>query len=337
MKRLQESPTGLSPSEKERRDKSPTMNEHDEHDVAGQGVQVTDNAASSVPRITARSILSSSSRNPRRGLEKECSYRVATQIGPWRDVLTVDIWSVDGVDFKGVVRPNEAKAEIFVKALNQRRDNLHGIKIEFQGHPVVTFRLKTQINVDVEFQDDKFTFHREGPEGLMVFAGSIRGVRVQSQFQPGGMPFPQDKSRRTRVKIKNCDWSLSEEEIKKWLEKYGEIVIPLSEEVHEEAASDTDEDEGPIGTGNYWVTMILEKKIPQFLPMYSKKVEVYYRGMEQLCNKCYKRGHLRSKCEEKKVEWMDYVVDFIQDTDYEPEVYGKWMSIAKGHFRKREA
>ena len=96
------------------------------------------------------------------------------------------------------------------------------------------------------------------------------------------MPFPQDKSRRTRVKIKNCDWSLSEEEIKKWLEKYGEIVIPLSEEVHEEAASDTDEDEGPIGTGNYWVTMILEKKIPQFLPMYSKKVEVYYRGMEQL-------------------------------------------------------
>ena len=176
MKRLKGSPTGLSPSEKERRDQSPTMDELEGTDGGIQIVQFENEGAASVTasvsKRTAKSIMSSGSRTARRELEAECSYRRAKQqSGPWRDVSTVNIWSADGVNFKGVIRPHEAKNKIFLGALNQKKENLHGIKLEFRGHPVVTFRLKTQINVDLEFQDDKFIFNREGPDGPMVLMG----------------------------------------------------------------------------------------------------------------------------------------------------------------------
>ena len=80
--------------------------------------------------------------------------------------------------------------------------------------------------------------------------------------------------------------------------------------------------------------MELSKNIPQFLPMYGKKIEVYYRGMEFTCLRCYGTGHKRQDCQNEKQEWMDYVVDFIKNNQFKNEMYGKWLRIAKAHRRK---
>ena len=272
----------------------------------------------------------------RRAIERDLSFGkrkadapYVTSSGPWRDVVMVDVLTANGQEFKGTIKHKEATKDIYQKALGLDRENLHGLKIEFRGHPVISFRLRSQINIDTAFTTDGFSFTRKMGEEEIVIEGKVRGVRDKSSAQP---TFQKDVA--TRVKVKNCKWELMESDINAWLEQYGEITLPLSEETY---SDDSDSDEDELGTGSYWLKMKLAYPIPQFLPMWGKKIEIYYRGMSQLCMKCYQPGHKRNDCQGEKVEWMDYVCDFIDKNEeyFDRSMYGKWFSIAKKHARNR--
>ena len=271
---------------------------------------------------TGRSVTSSGKREK----NKEFSYMRPKDEGPWRNVVTVEILWINGEDYKGTVRPREAKVAVYETALGLDLNNLHGIDIEFRGHPVISYRLKTQINVDEKFGlTDRFCYNRIVGEKTDKIEGKIRGVRM-------GVPnFSRKDSRR--VKIKNCKWNFSEEQIMEWLSRYGNVVVPLVEETLDLSEGE-EEEEDEYGTGNYWLTMELEEAIPQFLPMFGRKIEIYYRGMEMTCMNCYRSGHRRANCMNGKREWMDYVTEFIESNNLRPEMYGKWDQISKTYLRK---
>ena len=121
----------------------------------------------------------------------------------------------------------------------------------------------------------------------------------------------------------------------KWLESYGNLITPLVEETHreseEERGDDSEEEEesgcAPLGTGNLWVTMKLDKKIPQFIPMCGRKIEIYHRGIDITCTNCYKEGHKRQDCQNERVTWLEYVSDFIKMNNISDELYGKWFDL----------
>ena len=313
MKRGPNSPTGLSPLDKERRESTDSM--------ASESTMVGANTRRSPsPSPTMRSNGTSSAM--RRELNQDFSFGREKPGGAWRDLIIVDIWTIDGEDFKGTIKPTEAKGLIYQGALGLSRENLHGLKIEFRGHPVITFRLKTSINIDGEFHSDVFSYERLDTDGPKKIVGKIRGVRI-----PGRQPdeaFQHGEGKR--VKIKNCNWSLRKEEITEWMELYGAVLVPLAEETHDLPDSDPDEEE--LGTGDYWITLKLEKPIPQFLPMRGMKIETYYRGQRQTCLNCYFQGHTRKTCKNPRREWIEYVIDFIKTHDYEIPFYGKWHEIA---------
>ena len=263
-------------------------------------------------------------------LDRTFTFAKEKQEGPWRDKLTVDIFKIGDQDFKGTIKVKEAKIEIYKKALNLKRENLHAIEIEFRGHPVMTFRLKQLINVDLEFTRDTFTLTREGTDGPITLQGRIRGVRPVS----GVGTFV--KGDNTRIKIKNCKWSLDENDIKEWLNYYGSVITPITEETHRESDDETSEDDDeeeqdcpPLGTGNLWVTMKLAWDIPQFLPMMGRKIEIYHRGIKQTCVNCYQQGHKRRDCQNQRVQWLDYVADFIETNELRPQMYGRWFQITE--------
>ena len=154
-------------------------------------------------------------------------------------------------------------------------------------------------------------------------------------MQPDSNQTRPNRNEGRRIKIKNGKWALSKEEITNWLEKYGTITVPISEETYQDGSSDNDDDEEELGTGSYWVTMKLTEPIPQFIPMHGKKVEIYYRGMQQLCVKCYSPGHKKMDCPNEKVEWMDYVCNFIMATEIDKDMFGKWYYIARKHMRNK--
>ena len=59
-----------------------------------------------------------------------------------RNMGVVDILKCDDYDFKGTITPTEAKNVIYKETLNLNRLNLHGIKVEYKGNPVISFYAK---------------------------------------------------------------------------------------------------------------------------------------------------------------------------------------------------
>ena len=82
-------------------------------------------------------------------------------------------------------------------------------------------------------------------------------------------------------------------------------MVPINEEVHDMSNSDSDEEEEPIGTGNYWMKVRPDYPISQFIPMYGRKMEIYYRGMKQTCVNCYTEGHKKKDCKQEKRDWLE--------------------------------
>ena len=157
MKRIQNSPTGLSPVEKEKRMDSPTMH-----------------------RSVSRSSLTSTTSSVRKELDRNLAFEKPPN-GPMRDRLTIDILKIDGEDFKGTISPLEAKNLIYQDTLGLQRSLLHGLNISFQGHPVITFCLRDQINVDTAFESEDFVFERDSGTGRSIREGKIHGLRINNQ------------------------------------------------------------------------------------------------------------------------------------------------------------
>jgi hypothetical protein len=245
-------------------------------------------------------------------------------VGPWKDRIVVDILSVGGEDFKGTLNRKEAKLLIYKKCIGLSLDMLHGIEVEWKGHPVVTFKLEEKLNVDEYFSSDIIEYEKKSLNGdITIVKGKIRGLRLEKEtFMRGD---------EKRLKIKNCKWSVKESDIVEWLENYGKIISPIVEEVLDDSdkedfvvedLDDEDDYDKPIGTGNLWVTVKLRKRIPQFVPMMGKKVEIYHRGMLPTCIKCY--------CEGEKRSWLDYVEGFIiENRNIDLRLYGRWTKILK--------
>jgi hypothetical protein len=78
--------------------------------------------------------------------------------------------------------------------------------------------------------------------------------------------------------------------------------------------------------------MKLKKDIPQLLPMFGKRIRIYYRGVQKLCTKCF-GNHNRLHCRNDKVRWIDYVLRFIENNpDIPEEMYGRWWQVVNEEF-----
>ena len=255
MKRNQTDSTGLTPDEKRT---GSTLGEASGNvvklvvepvQVAQATSEVRGSWADGPPVLWSMRSGNSVTSSTRRAIERDLSFgkRKAdapyVSSGPWRDVVMVDVLTANGQNFKGTIKHKEATKDIYQKALGLDRENLHGLEIEFRGHPVISFRLRSQINIDTAFTTDGFSFTRTMGEEEVVIEGKVRGVRDKSSAQP---TFQRDVA--TRVKVKNCKWALMESDINAWLEQYNEITLSLSEETY---SDDSDSDEDELGTGSY--------------------------------------------------------------------------------------
>ena len=99
-------------------------------------------------------------------------------------------------------------------------------------------------------------------------------------------------------------------------------------EATEDTVPDPDsEDDIEYGTGIYSIKMKIERDLPQFMPMYGKRVRIYYRGIVKRCTNCFD-PHQRKFCKSEKVPWAEYVRGFAKHFPEIPmELYGKWAKM----------
>ena len=131
------------------------------------------------------------------------------------------------------------------------------------------------------------------------------------------------------MKISGCDYSIEDDEILEWLKMYGETFGKPNENFYYDPRPDVK----PVGDGTYTLKMRIDKQIPQFLPMYGKKVKIEHRSIQILCTNCYGK-HPRKVCKSPKTQWMDYVSTFMKDNqDISNKMIGRWYDIAKQEVR----
>ena len=247
--------------------------------------------------------------------------------GSMRDEIVVEIQKINGARFIGQLGFKEAKYGIFRGCLNLDPTMIHGLRFAYSDFPVIKYKLKDKIDVDALIANELFTYKRQFMVGNQLKTDEvdckIRGLRAPGQARPADA----DPSIRW-VKVEWAEYSLQKEQMMEWLERYGEKAGELSEDIH----PDSDSDDSPIGSGTYSVKMRLTRDIPQLIPMFGRRVRIYYRGVLKLCTKCF-GGHSRLHCRNDKVRWIDYVLRFMEENPDIPEkLYGRWWQAVTEEF-----
>ena len=98
----------------------------------------------------------------------------------------------------------------------------------------------------------------------------------------------------------------------------------MSEITEERFASDgLDPGLDPIGNGTYLVKMRLTKDLPNWAPMFGRKICLDYRGFRRQCSNCY--GHHAKKfCRSERVGMDNFVKGFsLRYNNVPKELYGR--------------
>jgi hypothetical protein len=252
--------------------------------------------------------------------------------GPYRDEIVVEILSLDGKDFVGTITPTEARKVILEEVLGFTQEDLSGIKIGFNRGRIITYKLKQQHDIDKLYKIEFFDFKRSRGLEVSTVSCKIRGVRDPTRRNEQAtrqvrQPQEQWVDDGTRiVRIIGCEYRLLESEILDWLCLYGEVITEITEEPYEDEQGSADK-LPPIGNGTYLVTMRLKKDMPNWVPMYGRKVCLSYKGITKECNSCY-GPHLKKFCKNERMSLEEYADKFRAKNMYVPEqLYGKLAKL----------
>ena len=155
-----------------------------------------------------------------------------------------------------------------------------------------------------------------------------RTVEVQTEMSPphdhqGSSGGSADDGTRN-VTIDGCEYRVTKEALTDFLSCYVEVTSDILEVVYKDGTSG-----GSNRTGSYAVQVKLNKNLPQLAPIMGKRVKFFYKGIQKLCPNCF-GPHPKKVCNSRKVLWIDFVDNFIQENANVPEgCFGRWIDIIK--------
>ncbi len=256
-------------------------------------------------------------------------FRTQKPQGAFRDEIVVEINTLNGSEFRGTITSKEAIRTIFIEIMGFERSSLGSLTIGYSKGRIVTFKLINQFDIDLLASIENFQFTREsknhnGDLVTSILGCRIRGIRKSRGSTNDGQAPYQDEGFRW-VKIEGAEYRLTEEEIAQWLEFWGTLASDITEDKVEDESDDS-ESAQTIGNGTYSVKMRLVRDLPQFLPMFGKRIRLYYRGIEKKCSNCF-GPHARRVCNREKVTWIEYVDGLMNEyPDIPEEYFGKWAT-----------
>jgi len=254
--------------------------------------------------------------------------------GRMRTIIEVEILEIDKKPYTTNIHEDEAFKLVYKQGLELDRKNLIGINCQWRGNPIINFRLRNPVYITKlpeTFEYGKKENMEGGLQRIMVVKGIVKGVKRPEEYQNR-----QKESNSVWVRLENIGWKLTHNQIKHWLECYGTLESEVEETKfgRDDSEDEDDDDEPDFGRGNYSVKVRLDKRIPQYLPMFGMKIKIYYRGIAKMCTNCYKTGHIQKDCDELRVSWIEYVTDFINNNEDIPEgLFGRWMKIATNWYK----
>ena len=259
-------------------------------------------------------------RNPDRPTDLGENTRFVTPApdGAMRDEIVVECKTINGLPFRGTITFKEAREVMFNEIMGFSLSDLYSVRFRYNGCPVVRLKLKQQFNLDDLMSVEFFNLERQAPnnQDIDIISCRIMGIR-RAQSVPH---YDGEENDIRWVKIEGTEYQLTEDEIKRGLAPFGEILTPVREDIFDFSDSEGD----LVGNGTYSCKMKLIKPVPQFLPMLGKKIRIYHNGINKLCTNCF-GNHTRRQCRHTKKKWIEYVRDFMMEHEHLTEEYfGRW-------------
>ena len=217
--------------------------------------------------------------------------------------------------FKGFV--TEKEAEIISKAIGLKEsENHHGTSFyrNEKDELFITYRLKhTMSHEEILSSINKyFWFDKVSKVGnLDKISGQVVHPQMGEDIDRHQEEVDDDRTKGVRsgnlddtkdVRIDGCNYEISEHELRKWIELYGEIKSD-----NDEIALPGESEEDAVGTGSYTVKVKMKRSIPSFLPIGGLRVKFAYNGVKKQCKNCYE--YHRSRKSERNESKPNYTCE----------------------------
>lgn len=259
----------------------------------------------------------------------------ATRVGKMRNLIEVDVHMIDGTPYTAQISEIEAYKLIYRQGLDMDSAIFYGIRLLWAGHPLIEFRLRESVDIDTlpkTFRYRKPDFDIDGKEISRIVTCEIRGVRDpnQEKSKSDKRDEPEVWPITRWVKIEGTTYDMPRSYLERCLDYFGTRETPLEVEAIEfiDSDSETEDKKVTIHTGNLSVKMKLKTGIPQFIPLYGKRVKIHYRGIIKSCTKCYQQGHSNKECKNERALLVDYASEFMETfTDFPMDLYGRWSTL----------
>ena len=217
----------------------------------------------------------------------------------------------NGKVFDGFITLEESN--IIRKANGLSSEHYHGTTFDRSAKVQlsITFRLKRAFSVE-EIKNklmlnSHFWFEKTSKAGNV---DKISGHTIYPMSVDIGIKvIKRESSEVKEIRIEGANYELKEEQIRVWLNYYGDV----KSEIQEEAAVLYDKETGKgivVGIGVYLVSVKLNRLIPDLLPIQGKKIRMWYSGVKKQCRVCFSHheNEDQSGCQDR--DFKDYVKDF---------------------------
>jgi hypothetical protein len=109
---------------------------------------------------------------------------------------------------------------------------------------------------------------------------------------------------------------------------FGEIISEITEEPYADEGN-KDDAMPPVGSGTYSVLMRLSSDMPNWVPIYGKKICLEYKGMRRQCNNCF-GPHIRRYCKSERVSIEELASKIrMKYPNIPEEYYGRLAKIQR--------
>lgn len=224
-------------------------------------------------------------------------------------LVKIEFETINGKPYLGQISDDEL-IYVWVKVFNRNKDELFGLTSTktLTRNVRATFKLKKPVKLHEVFPSALFSYEKFLDDGgSEEITGKIIGF---------GASKPAEIGELAKVTVKT-NFGVEATGVLNWLKLYGTVASQ-----HEFV---TNPNTG-LKTDVFETNIVLKKHIEEYLPMYGQKVQVHYPGIPRMCNRCYLTGHLRRDCNNKKRDWIVYVIGLIEDGGINKEYVGSWKN-----------
>jgi hypothetical protein len=245
--------------------------------------------------------------SPRENMPKKNSKNFETD----PDLLVkIEFETINGKPYLCTVTDDEL-IYIWVKVFNRSFDEFFGVTSTktLTRNVRATYKLKTPVDIKEVVDGPSFSYEKFLDDGASeVITGRIISFNSQKPAEIGDL---------VRVSVKT-NFGVEASGILNWLKLYGTISSANPEFTINKTSK--------LRTDTFETDLKLRKHIEEYLPMYGQKVQVFYPGVQRMCNRCYIIGHLRRDCTNKKKDWVAYVSELVDNGSVNVELIGTWTS-----------